>query len=83
MSGYQDAVEYIAGQIVDGQLKPGVQLVSERQLSEELHVSRQTLRAALIKLEADGLIYGVSRRGWFVSPPRRQFRIQRRADGLE
>ncbi|AOV16530.1 hypothetical protein BJI67_05090 [Acidihalobacter aeolianus] len=80
MSGYQEAADYIAAQISDGQLKPGEQLVSERQLSETVKVSRQTLRAALLKLEADGLIYGVSRRGWFVSPPRFVYDLERRAN---
>ena len=80
MAGYQEAAERIAARIAGGELKPGAQLGSERQLSEELNVSRLTLRAALIKLEADGLVYGKSRRGWFVSPPRFVYDLGRRAN---
>ncbi|APZ42095.1 UTRA domain-containing protein [Acidihalobacter ferrooxydans] len=80
MAGYQDAAARIAARIASGMLMPGMQLGSERQLSEELAVSRLTLRAALTKLEADGLIYGMSRRGWFVSPPRFVYELDRRAN---
>jgi DNA-binding GntR family transcriptional regulator len=80
MAGYQEAADFIASQISDGLLKPGTQLASERQLSEELRISRLTLRSALIKLEADGLIYGKSRQGWFVSPPRFVYDLDRRAN---
>ncbi len=80
MTGYQEAAEYIAEQITAGMLKPGTQLASERELSEELAISRLTLRSALIKLEADGLIYGKSRQGWFVSPPRFVYDLDRKAN---
>lgn len=80
MAGYQDVADRIAARIASGALAPGAQLGSERQLSEELKVARLTLRAALIKLEADGLIYGMSRRGWFVSPPRFVYELDRRAN---
>lgn len=80
MTGYQEAADYIAAQIAKGVLKPGAQLPSERQLSEELDISRLTLRSALIKLEADGLVYGRSRRGWYVSPPRFIYDLGRKAN---
>lgn len=83
MTGYQDAADYIAAQISKGVLKPGTQLASERQLSEELNISRLTLRSALIKLETDGMIYGKSRRGWFVSPPRFIYDLNRKANYKE
>ncbi len=80
MNGYQDAADHIAGQIAKGVLKPGTRLPPERQLSEQLKISRLTLRSALIKLEADGLVYGKSRRGWFVSPPRFIYDLGRKAN---
>ena len=83
MTGYQEAADYIAAQIAEGTLKPGTQLPSERQLSEELSISRLTLRSALIKLETDGLIYGKSRRGWFISPPRFVYDLNRKANYKE
>jgi DNA-binding FadR family transcriptional regulator len=42
--------------IVDGQLAPGAALPSERELGEQLKVSRPPLREALHKLESRGLI---------------------------
>lgn len=78
MAGYQDVADHIAAQIAAGELKSGTQLGSERQLSEEMNISRLTLRAALIKLEADGLVYGMSRRGWFVSSPRFVYNLDHR-----
>ncbi len=83
MTGYQEAAEHIASQIAEGVLNAGTQLPSERQLSEELGISRLTLRSALIQLEADGLIYGKSRRGWFVSPPRFVYDLDRKANYKE
>jgi DNA-binding GntR family transcriptional regulator len=39
-------------------------------LAEEFEISRVTVRQALIRMEAEGLIFREERRGWFVSPPR-------------
>lgn len=52
-----DAVsEQIERLIVDGALAPGEALPAERELSRRLHVSRPSLREALLKLEARGLL---------------------------
>ncbi|MBS0326771.1 MAG: FadR family transcriptional regulator [Proteobacteria bacterium] len=52
-----DAVgEQIERLIVDGVLPPGEVLPAERELSRRLHVSRPSLREALLKLEARGLL---------------------------
>jgi DNA-binding GntR family transcriptional regulator len=80
MTGYQDVVDYFADQISQGMLRPGTQLPSERKLSEELDISRLTLRSALIQLEVNGLVYGRSRRGWFISPPRFIYDLGRKAN---
>ena len=54
------AVDEIAAQVRDmiatGKLKPGDRLPSERELSAQLHVSRNTLREALRALEHAGII---------------------------
>lgn len=42
--------------IVDGKLRPGEPLPSERDLAQQLKVSRPSLREALLKLEAHGLV---------------------------
>jgi DNA-binding GntR family transcriptional regulator len=39
-------------------------------LAEEFSITRVTVRQALIRMEAEGLVFREERRGWFVSPPR-------------
>ena len=52
-----DAIsEQIERLIVDGSLPPGEVLPAERELSRRLQVSRPSLREALLKLEARGLL---------------------------
>ncbi len=51
-------------------LAPGSKLPPERALAKEFDISRLTVRQALIRMEAEGLIFREERRGWFVSPPR-------------
>lgn len=57
-------VEQIEQLIVDGQLAPGEKLPSERDLATKLSVSRPSVREALLKTEARGLIE-VTRGGGF------------------
>ncbi len=52
----QKIVEQIKQIIFDGKLQPGDRLPTEKDLAEQLHVSRPTLREALTVLEAIGLI---------------------------
>lgn len=49
-----------------GDLKPGSRLPAERQLAEELHVSRTTVMNAYRELEARGLVRGYVGRGTYV-----------------
>ena len=52
-----DAVaDRLRGDILAGRLRPGTRLPSERELSLALGVNRLTLRAALARLEAMGLV---------------------------
>lgn len=55
------AKEYIIAQIEQGKLKTGDKLPNERQLSEQLNVSRVSLREAICSLTAEGIL--VSRQG--------------------
>jgi GntR family transcriptional regulator len=57
------------------ELKPHTKIPSERELSEELGVSRMTLRDAISDLQDDGLLYAVPGSGTFV----REQRIAKRA----
>ena len=45
-------------------------LPSERQLLSLFDASRITIREALFRLESDGLIYRLNRKGWFLAPAR-------------
>lgn len=45
-------------------------LPSERALQEKYSSTRVTIREALAKLEAQGVIYRQNRKGWFLCPPR-------------
>ena len=56
-------------QIEDGELAPG-EAISERELSEQLGVSRMTTRQALNTLRDEGLIYTERGRGTFVAEPK-------------
>jgi GntR family transcriptional regulator len=60
----------IASQIAGGTLSPTGKLPPERVISEQLGVSRATVRRALAALESDGLISAVQGRGTFVTTPR-------------
>lgn len=53
---FQDLVEQIQGAILDGRLKPGDRLPSQRELGEMFQTSRASLREALRVLEQKGLI---------------------------
>ncbi len=53
---FQDVVEQIQDVILDGKVKPGEKLPSERELGDMLGTSRGTLREALRILEQKGLI---------------------------
>ena len=62
-----DAIaDQIKAQILNGILKPGDKLPAERELVEQLKVSRPSVREALLKLEAQGLIQGRQGEGTFV-----------------
>jgi GntR family transcriptional repressor for pyruvate dehydrogenase complex len=61
------AAETLEARILDGHLKPGDRLPSERALEIDLQVSRTALREALKKLEAGGLVRAQVGRGRFVT----------------
>ena len=53
--------------ILEGKVRPGQKLPSERRLAEEFDVSRPTVREAIQKLEARGLIQRRHGGGTFVA----------------
>ena len=56
----------LAASILSGDLKPGAQLPPEREMINQLGVSRATLREALKVLEQNNLIESRPNVGWFV-----------------
>jgi adenylyltransferase/sulfurtransferase len=56
----------LAGSLLDGSLKAGVQLPSERELIRQLEISRATLREALKAMEENDLIESRPGVGWFI-----------------
>ena len=62
--------DHFAAVIEAGALAPGAKLPPERALAEEFSITRVTVHQALIRMEAEGLIFREERRGWFISPPR-------------
>jgi GntR family transcriptional regulator len=67
---YVQIANSIAERIRSGELGTGDQLPSERQLAEELLVSRMTVRQALLALRQQGLVDGQHGRGTFITQPR-------------
>lgn len=66
---YHQIEQGLRRQIAEGDLVPG-QAISERELSENLGVSRMTARQALRALREEGLIYTERGRGNFVAEPK-------------
>jgi DNA-binding GntR family transcriptional regulator len=66
---YLSLRDHIARRIEAGEIPCGAKLPSERQLQTGSGIARGTIREALARLEAEGLIYRRDRSGWYVSPP--------------
>jgi GntR family transcriptional regulator len=69
---YFQIEEWIRGLIAGGQLKPGDMLMNEISLSEQLGVSRMTVRQALNNLTNEGVLVRQRAKGTFIAPPRAQ-----------
>src|SRR5215208_8381170 len=68
---FEETVERLGTAIRLGLLGPGAQLPPERDLAEQLGISRSTLRQALTALIQSGHLIAVRGRGggWFVADP--------------
>lgn len=67
---YEKVVDELKEHIACGSLKPGDPLPPERQLMEDMGVSRSSLREAFRVLELMGLIESIPGKGRFVRRPR-------------
>ncbi len=67
--------DLIQGQISDGSLAAGARLPPERELCQQLGISRVTLRKALNQLVEAGVLNASHGRGWYVAkkPTRREW----------
>jgi DNA-binding GntR family transcriptional regulator len=61
----EDITDSLRDAIIEGRLQPGQQIV-EKELQKTLGVSRAPIREALLKLEGQGLVVIVPRKGSFV-----------------
>jgi DNA-binding GntR family transcriptional regulator len=61
----EQAYDYVKSQIMNLDLKPG-QYITDSQVASELNVSRTPVREALRRLEQEGLLVNLARRGWKV-----------------
>lgn len=75
---YLQIAEGLLSQIQTGELKPGVRLPPERELSQALGVNRMTLRQALQRLALEGYLTRRQGSGTFVARPK----IERQAGRL-
>ena len=64
---YKQIYEQVSGQIVRGELKPGVMLPPIRTVAKELRISVITVKKAWEDLERLGFIYTMVGRGCFVA----------------
>jgi len=64
-----EIVEELSKRIAQGRYVAGQRLPSERELADALNVSRVTIRAALLRLQAENLVDTVPRGGAFVRSP--------------
>jgi GntR family transcriptional regulator, transcriptional repressor for pyruvate dehydrogenase complex len=69
---YEQIVEQIEESIREGKLKPGDQLLAERELAQQFGVSRTAVREAVKTLSEKGLVESYSGRGTFVTSDKSQ-----------
>src|SRR4051794_23759564 len=71
VTAFEETVERLGTAIRLGLLAPGAQLPPERELAEQLAISRSTLRHALTAMIQSGHLVAVRGRGggWFVADP--------------
>ena len=67
---YIQIQEYIAEQILSGKMPPEAKLPSERELSQNLDVSRMTVRRSITELVNEGLLERRHGSGTYVAKPR-------------
>lgn len=72
---YQKVYIDLLNQIVSGELKPGERMQTEKELQEFYGVSRDTMRKALSKLEAEGYIIRRAATGTFIKERKADYQL--------
>ena len=78
---YQEIALQIRTHIENGEFPSGSRLPSERELAQQLKVSRPSVREALIALEVEGLVEVRTGSGVFVCKPQRAFPYHAPSEG--
>jgi GntR family transcriptional regulator, transcriptional repressor for pyruvate dehydrogenase complex len=78
---YQEIALQIRSHIENGEFPSGSRLPSERELAQQLKVSRPSVREALIALEVEGLVEVRTGSGVFVCKPQRAFPYHASSEG--
>ena len=63
---YEQAADYVAGQIASGELSPGQKFPAKRDLADEWGIGYQTVRRAMRELRERGLVVSRVGKGTFV-----------------
>ena len=74
---YFQLKELLREKIASGEWQPGDMVPSERELSEQYHISRMTARQALRELATEGLLRREPGRGTFVAAPKIEHGLSR------
>lgn len=67
----ESITEMLRGKILSGELEPGDRLPAEREIAEQLGVSRSSLHQAVLQLESEGFLRIEPRRGTVVADYRK------------
>lgn len=73
---YQEIIQQVKAQVISGELAPGDRIPSEREIADQLGVSRAAVREALIAMEVMGLVESRPGDGTFVRTPRLEKQLQ-------
>ncbi len=80
---YEQLVDQIKEQILDGTLQPDEGLPSVRKLSGELKISALTVKKAYDALEQDGYVVTVHGKGTYVAAPDLELALEARKKAAE
>ncbi len=75
---YSQLSEILLGQIRTGAFPPGMKLPKEIAISKKYKLNRHTVRRAIDKLEAEGLIYKIKGKGTFLAKTKIPYNVSKK-----